>query len=287
MGDLIDKLWKPGERKKIAYRDLKNSLELINEEFRLLEDLSERISNKKRGNPEIERALRDSFLIHFRRIHNFLYSKNPDKGPIVAENFFVKGNEWRSRRIKESQIIKEMIEISNTVIPDFYYGDDALISGITKDDFKTATEEINKPFQQFIEMNLSEAVPEEETNNLKDLELIEEDAGGENSETINIDEQVEQGKTVLDEDFEVREYGADDLLYKTQITNDGNLEVLVFTKNKAVRKVINNHKIDPDYFQKNLEKYKDHEHSGKKWLAEAVMDYPTYFKENRVIFVMK
>jgi hypothetical protein len=267
MGDLIDKLWKPGERKKIAYRDLKSSLEMINEEFRLLENLSGLISKKRRGNPEIERALRDSFLIHFRRIHNFLYSEKPDKGPILAEDFFVKGEEWRSRRNKESKIIRDMSDICDRVIPGLAYGDDALINGITKNDFKMATEEINKPFQQFVGI-----ISGEEVEEISD------------EETSEPEQSIDSGEKV-DDSWKV--FGGHVDMYKTKVKENGILEVQVGHQNKKVRKMIEDHMDDPGYFYERLESYVEHQQAAKKWLAEVIQEYPGYFKDGRVEFVMK
>ncbi len=75
------------------------------------------------------RTFRDSFLIHFRRIHNFLYSKEPDSDTIIAEDFFETGDKWKSTRIKEAKIIKEFEELANRVILSFSYGDEAVIRG--------------------------------------------------------------------------------------------------------------------------------------------------------------
>ena len=71
MSDVISKIWKTGDGKKRSFKDLKLSLEKIENEFRLLQVLNETIINQKDESPEMDRALRDSYLIHFRRIYNF------------------------------------------------------------------------------------------------------------------------------------------------------------------------------------------------------------------------
>ena len=102
----------------------------------------------------MERALKNSYLIHFRRIHNFFYSKDSDDNTIKAEDFFETGDIWKSNQIKETKITKEFEKLANKVILSYSYGDEVIIRGISKGDFKDTVDEISKSFQLFIEMNL-------------------------------------------------------------------------------------------------------------------------------------
>ncbi len=172
MSDVISKLWKSDEGKKRSFKDLTKSLEKIENEFRLLLILGEIISNPKEESPDMARTFKDSFLIHFRRIHNFLYSKDQDADTIIAEDFFEFGEKWKSTRIKEAKIIKAFEKLANRVLLSFSYGDDAVIREISNEDFNNAVDEIRKPFQQFIELNLPVEIPEETILESEDLEEL-------------------------------------------------------------------------------------------------------------------
>jgi len=267
MSDVISKIWKTDDGKKRSFKDLKLSLEKIENEFRLLQVLNETIINQKDESPEMDRALRDSYLIHFRRIYNFFYSKDSDGNTIKAEDFFETGDKWKSKRFKETKITKEIEKLANEVILSYSYGDDAIIRGIRKEDFKDAVDEISKSFQLFIELNLPVEIPEE---------TIQES-----------DSQEEKPARGKEEKVTEKEYGGNTISYKTTLLENENLEVQVLHANKNVRKLIDNHKEDPKYFSDNIEKFEDHQQVARKWLAEVVKDNKTYFEENRVIFVMK
>jgi len=83
-----------------------------------------------------------------------------------------------------------------------------------------------------------------------------------------------------------KKYGVDKNLYKPVLMEDGHLEIQVLHKNKEVRNFIENHMDDPEYFLDNLDIYKVSKQTARKWLAEIVMDYRSYFEEGRVTFVM-
>ena len=258
--------WKAGKGKKRSFKDLKISLEKIEKEFKLLQDLSENINIPNEMNPAVERALRDSFLIHFRRIQHFLYASETDGETITAEDYFETGEKWKSTRIKETKIIKDVEKLANKVIQSFSYGDNELILGKSSDDFKEAVDEIGLVFHQFVEMNLPVETPEEETVESDDIEEIQ--------------------STEIEVEVVGKKYGVDKDQYKPVLMEDGYLEVEVLHNNKSVRNLIEKHKDDPQYFLDNLDKYIDHQQRARKWLAEIVMDYRSYFEEGRVTFVM-
>jgi len=266
MGEPKIAFWKTGKGKKRAFKDLKISLEKIEKEFKLLQDLSGNINIPDEKNPVVERALRDSFLIHFRRLQHFLYARETNGETITAEDYFEPGEKWKSTRIKEAKIIKDIEKLANKVILSFSYGDNELILGKSSDDFKEAVDEIGKVFHQFVEMNLPVEIPEEETIESDDLEEIQ---------TTEIEVEV-IGKR----------YGVDKDLYKPVLKGDGHLEVQVLHTNKSVRKLIENHRDDPQYFLDNLDKYEDNPQQARKWLADIVIDFRSYFEENKVSFVM-
>ncbi len=83
-----------------------------------------------------------------------------------------------------------------------------------------------------------------------------------------------------------KEYGAGKVMYRTAILEDGYLEVQVLHANQNVRKLIDTHTDDPKYFSDNIEKFTDHKQRARKWLADVVIDYRSYFDENRVTFEM-
>jgi hypothetical protein len=258
--------WKAGKGKNRSFKDLKISLEKIEKEFKLLQDLSGNIIIPDEENPEVERALRDSFLIHFRRIQHFLYARETDGGTITAEDYFETGEKWKSMRIKETKIIKDVEKLANKVILSFAYGDDELILGKSSDDFKEAVDEIGLVFYQFIELNFPVETPEEETIESDDLEEIQ--------------------ATEVEVEVVGKKYGVEKDLYKPVLMEDGYLEVQVLHTNKEVRNLIENHMDDPEYFLDNLDIYKVSKQTARKWLAEIVMDYRSYFEENKVTFVM-
>ena len=258
--------WKTDKEKKRSFKDLKISLEKIEGEFKLLQDLSGNINIPDEENPAVERALRDSFLIHFRRIHHFLYARETDDEIITAEDYFETGEKWKSTRIKEAKIIKDVEKLANKVILSFSYGDNELILGKSSDDFKEAVDGIGLVFHQFVEMNLPVETPEEETVESDDLEEIQ--------------------ATEVEVEVVEKKYGVDKDLYIPVLMEDGYLEVQVLHNNKSVRNLIEKHKDDPQYFLDNLDKYIDHQQRARKWLAEIVMDYRSNFEEGRVTFVM-
>lgn len=266
MGEPKIAFWKTGKGKNRSFKDLKISLEKIEKEFKLLQDLSGNINIPDERSPAVERALRDSFLIHFRRIQHFLYARETDGETITAEDYFETGEKWKSTRIKEAKIIKDVEKLANKVIQSFSYGDNELIRGRSSDDFKEAVDEIGKAFHQFVEMNLPVEIPEEETIESDDLEEIQ--------------------ATEVEIEVIGKKYGVDKDLYKPVLMEDGYLEVKVLHTNKGVRNLIENHKEDPKYFLDNIDKFEDHQQSAKKWLADVVMDYRSYFEDNKVKFMM-
>ena len=266
MGEPKIAFWKTGKGINRSFKDLKISLEKIEVEFMLLQHLSENINIPNEKNPAVERALRDSFLIHFRRIQHFLYAREPDDETITAEDYFETGEKWKSMRIKETKIIKNIEKLANKVILSFSYGDNELILEKSSIDFKEAVDEIGLVFHQFVEMNLPVEAPEEETVESDDLEEIQ--------------------ASEVEVEVVGKKYGVDKDLYKPVLKGDGHLEVQVLHKNKEVRNLIENHMDDPKYFLDNLDIYKVSKQTAKKWLAEIVMDYRSYFEENKVTFVM-
>jgi len=266
MGEPKIAFWKTGKGKNRSFKDLKISLEKIEKEFMLLQDLNENIDIPDENRPAVERALRDSFLIHFRRIQHFLYARETDDETITAEDYFETGEKWKSTRIKEAKIIKDVEKLTNKVVLSYSYGDNELIRGKSSDEFKESVDEIGKTFHQFIELNLPVETPEEETVESDDLEVIQ--------------------ATEVEVEVVGKKYGVDKDLYKPVLLEDGYLEVQVLHTNKAVRNLIENHKNNPKYFLENIDKFEDHKQRARKWLADIVMDYRSYFEENKVIFVM-
>jgi len=266
MGEPKIAFWKSGKGKNRSFKDLKISLEKIEKEFKLLQDLSGNINIPVENSPAVERALRDSFLIHFRRIQHFLYARETEDETITAEDYFETGEKWKSTRIKETKIIKDVEKLANRVILSFSYGDNELVQGKNSNDFEEAVDEIGKVFHQFVEMNLPVETPEEETIESDDLEEIQ--------------------ATEIEVEVVEKKYGVDKDLYIPVLMEDGYLEVQVLHKNKEVRNLIENHMDDPEFFLDNLDVYKVSKRTARKWLAEIVMDYRSNFEEGRVTFVM-
>ena len=268
MSDVFSRIWKPDEGKKRSFKNLKISLVKIENEFELLEILGEYIASKTEDNPSIDRATRDSFLIHFRRIHNFLYAKDTDNKSIVASDFFENADVWTTGRIKETKTSKDFNKLADNALQSFSYGDDDSILGISSEDFKSAVDDIGNVFKQFIKLNLPSETPEE-------LEIERGDEGDVGPLPVGKDKEIP-----------VKEYGGDIVLYRTFLNTDGILEVQVLHTNKSVRALITNHDGEPNYFLTNIEKYINHQQSARRWLAEVVTDNQPLFEENKVRFIM-
>jgi len=43
---------------------------------------------------------------------------------------------------------------------------------------------------------------------------------------------------------------------------------------------------EPEYFSDNINRFINYQQMARKWLAEVVQEYPKYFEENGVTFVM-
>lgn len=266
MSDFISGILKSDNQRKRSYKDLKNSLETIEIEHRLLQNLCAEINDSTSKKPEIDRALRDSFLMHFRRIHNFLYSKKTESKTITAEDYFEKSDEWTSKRIKETKRIKDLINVANKMITEYSYVDDVQILELNTEEFKNVVDEIDKPFSLFINMITGKETAEvsEEVGNEQELPL----------ETTDEYEEV------------IEDFGGNKVMYRTILREEGILEVQVRHENSNVRKLIANHIAEPEYFYDHLDNFVDHRQMARRSLAEVVKEYPTYFEENKVNFVM-
>lgn len=254
--------WKTDKRKKRSYKDLKFSLEEVKSEFQLLQTLGETINDQAEKNKAVERALKDSFLIHFRRIHNFLYASEPDQQIIAAEDFFETRDEWLTARIKENQVIKETAQFADKETLSLSYGKGKAFQNET---FLKIVEEIEKVFTHFVTLT------------------IPVESNSQEPEVLTISEESESPDTEANAAADKR-YGAEDELYKVKLRRNGDLEVLVCHSNQSVRKVIQKNLDNPGYFLEHLEAYRTSDQRAKKWLAEVVTDYRQYFEENRVVF---
>ncbi len=266
MSDVISKIWRTDEGKKRSFKNLKISMEKIEQEFSLLQDLGSALAAQNGGNHTLERAIRDSYLVHFRRIYNFLYTKDSDQKTITAADFFESADIWKTRRFKEPKVVRDFETLAANTLQSFTYGDESSIMGADRNSFKLAADEIAKVFNQFIELNLAVEQPEEPG--------IE---GG-----VKEEDQPAKEETKITP----KEYGGDEVLYRASLNPDGTLEVQVLHSNKSVQNLIASHQDQPDYFLTNLEKFSGHQQAARKWLAEVVADNKIYFEEGRVNFLM-
>jgi len=266
MSDMISKIWRTDEGKKRSFKNLKISMEKIEKEFSLLQELGSALTELSGENLTMDRAIRDSFLVHFRRIYNFLYTIDSEQKTITAADFFESADFWKTKRFKEPKIVRDFETLAGNTLQSYAYGDDASIMGTDRNSFKLAVEEIGKVFKQFIELNLAVEQPEEQG-----LEGREKKAG--------MPAKAETGTAQ-------KEYGGEEVLYRASLNPDGVLEVQVLHSNKSVRNLIDSHQEEPDYFLTNLDKFSGHQQAARNWLAEVVEDNRSYFEENRVVFSM-
>ncbi len=75
--------------------------------------------------------------------------------------------------------------------------------------------------------------------------------------------------------------------YEVVERKNGWIDLLVYHKNKDIRKYLNTHKNKPQYFLKRVGQYKLNNLTAKKWLARVIDDYRSCFERGQVKFVFK
>ena len=82
-------------------------------------------------------------------------------------------------------------------------------------------------------------------------------------------------------------YGTKNKSYEVVERKNGWIDLLVYHKNKEIREYLNRHKKEPQYFLERVGQYMKNNITAKKWLAQVINDYCSYFKKGRVKFVFK
>jgi hypothetical protein len=263
MDDVRTIFRKKDDRRRRSYSDLKFAFDKFNEEFVLLQEISEIIS--KGNEPVTDQSLRDAFMVHFRKVHHFTYPKDPSDEVIIAEDFFETKQKWASSRVKESELITSAAMLASNEILGLSLGK-TKINEKDKDYFLQVIEDFKEVVQQFVEMTLpSDAI----------------------NKVITESDSLESTYEVGEEHKEViKQYGVNKVLYETVRGTDGILEVHVLHSNKNVREKIKKNRNNPAFFLENVNSYKDNDIRALKWLADIVIDNRSYFKEQKVKFIL-
>ena len=142
-------------------------------------------------------------MVHFRKVHHFIYPKDLSDEVIIAEDFFETKQKWASSRVKESELIKSAAMLAESEILGLSLGKTE-IKEKNKEYFIEVIDDFKEVVRQFIEMTLpSDSI---------DHAITESDS-------------LEPAYEVGEEDKEViKQYGVNKVIYKTVRRTDEILE---------------------------------------------------------------
>lgn len=86
--------------------ELKNALESLKYEVRMLWSLANILATGNQGKGVIHNALLESFLIHARILIEFLYKNKPYKDTVRASQYFTSDSPWKSIRPQKTELLK-------------------------------------------------------------------------------------------------------------------------------------------------------------------------------------
>ena len=82
-------------------------------------------------------------------------------------------------------------------------------------------------------------------------------------------------------------YGKRIKSYEVVKKKNGCIELLVYHKNEEIREYLKRHENKPQYFLERRDQYMKNNLTAKKWLAQVIDDYRSYFEKGQVKVVFK
>lgn len=137
-------------RKERTITELQKASNHLFYEINMFQSLVSGMASGISGSSVINNALLESFAIHVRALVKFFYDENPHKDDVIAEDFYLKGMDWKSIRPEKTAILIQVENRANKEVAHLTYNRQTITSKQKIWEFIPIYEEMNEVITVFL-----------------------------------------------------------------------------------------------------------------------------------------